>query len=326
MVFVKVRETYDLHTLTDKISLIGIHTPSAGIIKRNYPGLLMQCKAYRPVKADVELACASVLPLDPNGVGVDSGQVSPEDVFNPILYKAISNFGMSQIEQFVNAGGNFSILGAGLDAGNDGITSDDFATYYGLLAQTHEWKHANPQAGLSMRGLKPLVYETYQTIGDNSGTGASNPMPALKGNDTIPTGQVGNIAVQTFRGRAHEMPMLNCLAPLVSSGYANTAQPGFDDIANLPQNSVQDVPAPKVFCGLIVVPPSRKVSLYYRLVCEWTLEFSMIRPLGDITTWAGLQQIGNTTHYSDYSYDSSKLNETTSMVDTSDGSEIHKIM
>lgn len=323
MVFVKVRETYDLHTLTDKISLIGIHTPSAGIIKRNYPGLLMQCKAYRPVKADVELACASMLPLDPNGVGVDSGQVSPEDVFNPILYKAISNFGMSQIEQFVNAGGNFTILGAGLDAGNDGITSDDFATYYGLLAQTHEWKHANPQSGLSMRGLKPLVYETYQTIGDNGATGATNPMLSVKGDDTVSTGQVGNIAVQTFRGRAHEMPMLNCTVPTASSGSVVASYAGFGSFG---ANGQIDVPAPKVFCGLIVVPPSRRVSLYYRLVCEWTLEFSMIRPLGDITTWAGLQTLGNTTHYSDYSYDSKELNETTSMVDTSEGSEIHKIM
>lgn len=323
MVFVKVRETYDLHTLTEKISLIGIHTPSAGIIKRNYPGLLMQCKAYRPVQADVRMACASVLPLDPNGVGVGADQVSPEDVFNPILYKAISNFGMSQIEQFVNAGGNFSILGAGLDAGNDGITSDDFATYYGLLAQTHEWKHANPQAGLEMRGLKPLVYETYQTIGDNAVGGSSNPMIAPKGDDSISTGQVGNIAVQTFRGRAHEMPMLNCTVPRSYNGNVATQTAGFVSGEN---NGQLDVPAPKVFCGLIVVPPSRKVSLYYRLVCEWTLEFSMIRPLGDITTWAGLQTIGNTTHYSDYSYDSSKLPESTGMVDTSDGSDIKKIM
>lgn len=319
MVFVKVRETYDLHTLTDKISLIGIHTPASHIIRRNYPGLLMQCKAYRPVQADVRMACASVLPLDPNGVGVDADQVSPEDVFNPILYKAISNFGMSQIEAYVNAGGNFSIQGAGLDAGNDGITSDDFATYYGLLAQTHEWKHANPQAGFEMRGLKPLVYETYQTIGDNTGNGAINPFGILKGDDSIPQ-QAGNISVQTFRGCAHQMPMLNCTA---LAQVANAKDTGFP---NNPVNVDTDIPAPKVFCGLIVVPPSRRVSLYYRLVCEWTLEFSMIRPLGDITTWAGLQAIGNTTHYSDYSYDSKELSSTTGMVDTSDGSDIKKIM
>lgn len=77
MVFVKVRETYDLHTLQDKMTVIGIHTPGSTIIKQNYPGLLMQCKGYRPVSCDVKLACASMLPLDPQGIGLEEGDVAP---------------------------------------------------------------------------------------------------------------------------------------------------------------------------------------------------------------------------------------------------------
>ena len=102
MVVVKVRETYDLHTTQNKMTVIAIHTPKPDIIKRNYPGLLMQCKMYRPVSADVRVACASVLHLDPLGVGTSPGDVAPEDVFNPILYKAMSNKGMSQLEARIN--------------------------------------------------------------------------------------------------------------------------------------------------------------------------------------------------------------------------------
>ena len=98
MVFVKVRETYDLHTVRNKMSVIAIHTPDPKIIKNNFPGLLMQCKSYRPYSCDVKLACASVLPVDPLGVGLAEGDVAPEDMFNPILYSAMSNFGMSQLE------------------------------------------------------------------------------------------------------------------------------------------------------------------------------------------------------------------------------------
>lgn len=330
MVFVKVRETYDLHTLKGKMSVIGVHTPSASIIKKNYPGLLMQCKGYRPVKADVRLACASVLPLDPQGVGTTADDVAPEDVFNPILYKAMSNFGMSQIDAYINAGGAVSIAGATLDANNNGIdATDDFDLYYGLLAQTHEWKHANPQAGLMMNDLVPLVYETYQSIGDNVGTGAGNPFPVIQGDDTMATGQIGNLAVQTFRGRSHPLPMLNCTAPASYNNAPLQAEAGWP-ASETPKNAQRDVPAPKIYCGCILVPPSRLHQLFFRMVVEWTIEFSQIRPLGDITTWAGLKQIGSTTHFMSYDYSNeskdSVLKDTTDLVDTSEESGIKKVM
>lgn len=319
MVYVKVRETYDLHTLRDKISVIGIHTPQSGIIKKNYPGLLMQCKGYRPVSCDVRMACASMLPLDPLGVGTGEGDVAPEDVFNPILYKAVSNWSMSQIETLLHAPG-LDEAGDTLDYINNGITNDDFAIYYGLLSQTNEWKHANPQSGLSMSNLIPLVYETYQNIGQNGTDGASNPMYGNGKDDTVT-----NMPVQTFRGRSHPLPMLNCTTPAKASANTSiaTASAGFP--AQIVNGQV-DVPAPKVMCGIIIVPPSRQHQLFYRLVCEWTLEFSQIRSLADIMTFNGLASLGNATHFMSYSFDSKILTEETAMIDTSEGSEIHKVM
>lgn len=329
MVFVKVRETYDLHTLKGKMSVIGVHTPSSSIIKKNYPGLLMQCKGYRPVKADVRLACASVLPLDPQGVGTTADDVAPEDVFNPILYKAMSNFGMSQIDAYINAGGAVSIAGATLDANNNGIdATDDFDLYYGLLSQTHEWKHANPQQGLAMNDLVPLVYETYQSIGDN-GANADNPHLIVQPDDTVSTSQVGNIAVQSFRGRAHPLPLLNCTYPVPESGAVSYARAGFPS-GQGDVNAQVGVPAPKIYCGCILVPPSRLHQLFFRMVVEWTLEFTQIRPLQDITSWAGLKRIGSTTHFMSYDYSNeskdSVLKDTTDLVDTSEESGIKKVM
>ena len=336
MVFVKVRETYDLHTIRNKMTIIGIHTPAANIIKDNYPGLLLQCKAYRPVKCDVKLACASVLPLDPQGVGLAEGDVAPEDIFNPILYKALSNFGMSNIDKFVLSG----LAGAGTnicdfdndidfktDVGAQAQTSvDQFDMYYGLLAQTHEWKHANPQSGLRMDGLVPLVYETYQTYGDNPSGQNFNPQIGRvygEGED----GKATFVPVQTYRGKAHAMPMLNCTATVTEKvegvDYPVGAFPAF---GGTELNFQSGIPAPKVFCGCIIIPPSRLHQLFYRLVCEWTLEFSMIRPYGDLVSWQGLAGIGDTTHYISYSYDSKTVPASTGMVDTSEDSEIHKVM
>lgn len=333
MVFVKVRETYDLHTIKNKMSVIGIHTPNAGIIKRNFPGLLMQCKAYKPVSCDVKLACASVLPLDPLGVGTDAEDVAPEDVFNPLLYKAVSNFSMSQIESFIHANyAGWTARGDSLDATNDGVLSDDFDLYYGFLSDVHGWKHANPQSGLMMRDLKPLVYEQVYSLGGNGVTDRQGAIPQAGQIVPMPDGTYASVGALSFRGKAKSMPWLNTTTGLVASNALKAVAPGFDFGNSTtdpePVNAQTGVPAPKIYCGLIIVPPSKLHELYYRMVVEWTLEFSQIRPLSEITTFAGVAQVGAAQHVIDYDFGESKVltDSDVDLVDTTDGSGIHKVM
>lgn len=309
MVFVKVRETYDLHTVKNKMSVIAIHTPDAKIIKANFPGLLMQCKAYRPYSCDVRVACASVLPVDPLGVGLAEGDVAPEDLFNPILYKACSNFGMSQIEARIAHIGTANLVTTDVDGNSatvdvDNLTTlaDEFKVYYGLLSNAHEWKHANPQAGLEMKNLKPLVYEMLYSVGDNRVDNQEDvrfSMPNADGSKAIGYGKC-------FKGNSKPMPMINCTAY-----SSSTIWPGFDTSqggASTPAvgNHELDVPAPRIVCGCIIVPPSRLHELFYRMVVEWTLEFSMIRPISEITDWTGLERMADITHYQNYDYEATK--------------------
>lgn len=340
MVFVKVRETYDLHTIRNKMSVIAVHTPGSKILKRNYPGLLMQCRAYRPVSVDIRLACASMLPVDPQGVGLTEGDVAPEDLFNPILYKAVSNVSMSQIEMFIHQNNlaAWTSRGDSLEATNDGLTSDDFNIYYGLLSNTHDWKHANPQSGLEMRDVVPLVYETLTTMGQNgvssSGADASQGAPSNIVYGQKPDGSGYNLpSAHTFRGKPQRMPFINtttmrpaALDPSITIGSANSGFP-YADNTDPPNNFQLGVPAPKVFCSLICIPPSRLHQLFYRMVVEWTVEFTGIRPLSEITSWNGLQTIGNAQHVMDYDFGTSKLlTEETELVDTSADSGIKKVM
>lgn len=315
MVFVKVRETYDLHTVQNKMTVIGIHTPKPDIIKANFPGLLMQCKAYRPASCDVKIACASVLPLDPQGVGLAEGDVAPEDVFNPILYKACSNFGMSQIEARINAlVNNQGGVGVTVDVDGQGATvevdsttnlTDEFPVYYGLLSNAHGWKHANPQSGLAMKGLKPLVYEVLYNIGDQARSKQDNDANVAMGapaGTILPTGSSASLYGQSIRGNAKPLPFINC------TGYGGSATfPGFyTNPKTLPDNAEQDVPWINCVVGAIIVPPSRLHELFYRMVVEWTIEFTMIRPLSEITNWTGLSAVANLTHYQNYSYEVTK--------------------
>lgn len=311
MVFVKLRETYDLDTITGKMSVLAIHTPHPEIIIKNYPGLLMQCKAYRPVSCDVRCACASMLPADPLQVGVETGDIAPEDMFNPILYKATSNFGMSQIEarinHFVNGETGLTVDGESLAGKNTGVTdgADDFDLYYGFLSDTHQWRHANPQSGFQMSNLHPIVYEMLYSVGDNmrsnpsstNGTSTDGNIAAAAG-FAYPdaNGDVQASNVRVFKGNSKPMPWLNTTVYNGNTGL----KPGFtmDYIVN----AENVVPAPQIVVGAVIIPPSRLHKLYYRMVVEWTLEFSSIRSMQEITNWAGLQEFGVTQHTQTYSY------------------------
>lgn len=310
MVFVKVRETYDLHTTQNKMTVIGIHTPMPDIIKRNYPGLLMQCKMYRPYSCDVKIACASVLPLDPLGVGTSEGAVAPEDVFNPILYKAMSNVGMSQLEARINyltlnVNTGADVIGSSANVDVDTVVdgNDDFNLYYGILSTAHNWKKANPQSGLEMRNLVPIVHEIAYNLGDNNGfaNNLAGPLhaPAAASNDDPVT-----LARNAVIGGSKRLPMINCTAFSGNTQTSPGVLPGFP--ATLPVNSSVDVPWINCVVGAVIVPPSRRHELFYRMVIEWTLEFSQIRTLGEITNWNGLGYVGSTQHYQNYDFSSAK--------------------
>lgn len=180
-----------------------------------------------------------------------------------------------------------------------------------------------------MVGLKPLVYEVYQTYGDNavSYSEGKNAGAIYELNENGKT--AGTIPIQTFRGRSHPMPMLNCTAITVESipDVGNAPVMGTPGLGFSNQMIAETgVPAPKVFVGAIIVPPSRLHQLFYRLVCEWTLEFSTIRSIADLNTWQGLEELGKATHYMSYSFNAKSAPESTSMVDTSEGSGIAKVM
>lgn len=187
MVTVRVSETYDLSTKVGKMGMVGIHTPTGPLVERMWSGLVRQYGKFRYSKCDVTMACASMLPADPLQIGVEAGAIAPQDMFNPILYKAVSNDSMNNFLSLMKYKGFASpnsIQGANVNAGSvvaennedfkksDGTTSvDQFDMYYGLLADSDGWRKAMPQAGLQMRNLVPLVYEVLTNSGINGAWG-----------------------------------------------------------------------------------------------------------------------------------------------------------
>lgn len=325
MVVVRVRETYDLSTVTNKMTLIGIHTPSPNLIKANFPGLLMNCKYYRPLSADVAIACASMLPADPLQVGTTDGDIAPEDMFNPILYKACTNESYSLLESrilgmVVNNNGDVAGASADIETSSAAPSgTDEFACYYGLLSDAHGWRHANPQAGLQMTGLKPLVHEVLSNFVAFPGTDSNIRVPSDATNGVT-------ISPVNMRGNAKPLPRMPCTG-FTSAGLASSATTGFGTQTGIPGNSQPSVAEFKTMVGCIIIPPSRLHELYYRMTIVWNIEFTDIRTIQEITNWAGLEALDEYTYFRNYTFSSESSKLLTSSSEMADANvDLNKVM
>lgn len=317
MVRVRMSETYDLATKLNKMSIIGIHTPDTNQMEYLYGGLMKNYRYYRLVGCDVKLACASMLPADPLQVGTESGQIAPQDMFNPMLYKAVSNESFETIIAKMYNGNQVSQFGS-LDE-NDLDVSGGFSAYYALLAEPDGWKKAMPQNGLEMRGLYPIMYQNLAPYGTQTDTYATQ-RRALSGED-----QNGNWFTNPgsyqldgqIRGHAVKMPRLPTYVATVTttdtidSPMGQTTNPHCFD-------------APKTYVGCVITPPAKQNIFYFRMKVTWTIEFEEVRPLTELASASFVSALTAVSYY-DGTASSAKLSKEASMVDA-ENADLDKVM
>lgn len=358
--FCKVSETYDLSTQLNKMGLLAIHTPDLKLFAKHWGGAMMNHKKFRFVKCDVAMACASMLPADPLQIGVEAGDLAPQDMFNPILYKAVSNDSYNNLVNYLML--KFTTFGNTTPAGSvnknsiladnsttfeDGLAKaiDQWDMYYGLLSNTSGWKKAMPQAGLEMRGLYPIVYSLVSNVGNSSGVFGSKSDNAVvqhsidsmaaKESDTVASATGANFTVSTFyRGPSMRMPALPTkilydgtnanVTGSITMAYSEPTHPLGVDVNDmyLPLG----VPyIPSCYVGVIILPPAKLNKLYYRMKVTWTIELIEPESISDVTSWSGLASIGDQSYGTDYATQSKATSQHTAMVDT-ESAEIQKVM
>lgn len=267
---VTITEMYDMRTVKDKLGVIGIHTPTSSSIARRWHGLFDNHRKFQIVSCSVRLASASMLPADPLQIGITGNMVAPEDIMNPILYRAVTNESWNAIINRIYSSG-------GTDVNSVHYMSDDAFTsvtaeqqrqaYYGLLG-SNEWKKAMPQSGLSMGSLRPLVYSVVSTYGNqtNNLTGnVVNNMDKYVSTSAAGAPAAGATGISNapvvFKGRAHPYPALPCSIP------------GSSSVDGYPWPVLIEYNAPKSYVACIVMPPATLTVMYYRLLISWKIRF-----------------------------------------------------
>lgn len=163
------QEIIDLHTTTDKVSVIGIHTP---VTDAPYTFLKPFFDAFQRYHYDgmsLALVPAARLPADISQVSYEAGDIpiDPRDLLNPILWHGAHGESLGAVlNQFYDASSGTSDVGREFfdsgevnrfstsQIGNSAIYE---SLYYRALTD-NTWKKAHPQQGFRLKGLHPMVY------------------------------------------------------------------------------------------------------------------------------------------------------------------------
>lgn len=290
---VRLSSMYDLQTNT-KFGIIGVHTPSAGQLVTKYSGLLQNYKFFKIKKCSVKIACASVLPADPLQVGVVAGKISPADMMNPILYRAVSNDSWNAVLNKIYASTWNGDSADGQDDAFTGISQANSEQVYYSLLSSPGWRKVMPQQGLSVKGLKPLVHEVVSVFGQQ--TQITSSYADSIANEIVATsrqdGQPRLVADTNtmFRGRSLPMPAIPTTQITGTTTSASIAgSPGI----------------PKTMVLAIIMPFSQLQVMYYRMIVTWDIVFFGLRPATDINISTAITD-GAYCRYTRWSISSSK--------------------
>lgn len=277
----KYQEIYDVNTVADSVSVIGIHTPVGNKPRQMLAGFFTQFRKYKYAGCSVVATPAARLPLDVMNIALESGQqgASPKDVFNPILVRGCHGDNLNAALNSIYKG-SFQDEGSSMgkdDYGNSvvpagGLTWEQM--YYRML-QDPSFKKFSLSSGIKLSGLHPLIYNvasTHQIMPSeddaNIGSLVADQDDGSPVGFTPATREVVSDGTGTGVLR-YPVMMTNRLQSL---GWLDTRQ-----LINPPTavNGVQPsfTVLPKIFMAAIVMPPAYRVSTAMRFVVTHFFEF-----------------------------------------------------
>lgn len=180
------QEIIDLHTETDKVSVLGIHTPVSYAPYAFLQGFFDAFQRYHYDGCSMSLVPAARLPADPSQVSYEAGAqpIDPRDLLNPIMFHGAHGESLGAVLNQFYAGGTGSSdvtrkFSDSVDLnevsqsqiGNDVIWQ---SLYYRALSD-NTWRKAHPQTGLRVKGMHPMVYGVGSNAQYSNMPGGYNP-------------------------------------------------------------------------------------------------------------------------------------------------------
>lgn len=273
------QEIYDINTVSNDVSVIGIHTPIGSKPRQMLSGYFTQFRKYKYLGCNVLGTFAQGLPLDILSISPNAGQGSadPRDILNPILSRGCHgdnlNGALNSIYKgsFTNEGstmGKDDFAGNVVPSGN--LTWEQM--YYRML-QDPSFKKYRMGNGFYLKGLRPMVYNVASDhqiapnevtqlpgslTGGTDGDGKFGFDPSIGGRVATGSGTLSPIVPRFMTNRLQSLGWLDTRQLMNSSPTSST--PAFTTL-------------PKIFMSCLVLPKAYRVSNCMRVVISHKFAF-----------------------------------------------------
>lgn len=300
-------EIIDLQTINGTTSIVGLHTPVGSSPYQRLKGFFDQFRKFRYKGiSSLVMVPAAQLPVDPLGLTGVTGTtdlMDPRDQLNPILFHGChgenlgsildSIYSASEYMRNPTTGSQDTISQVGKNVSDSAVESKFENTnlaYYGYYKCLTDvsWKKYGIQSGVRLKHLHPLVWKVAQ----------NHPL--------VPTLQEGNIGELVSTQTAYDTPSEIATKSTASSlnnagfvygGISQQVMAGVTDftitrpvyqqqftngcasLGWLPTTQIgsdgknYQVTLPKLYMGLLVLPPAYNVEQFFRCAIRHEFEF-----------------------------------------------------
>lgn len=261
------QEIYDVNTVSNKVSIIGIHTPVGSKPRAMLSGLFTQFRKYKYLGCSVVGTPAQRLGLNLAQLSTEAGAsaVNPKDVFNPALVRGCHGDNLNSALNSIYKG-SFQNEGSsmGKDDQTDSVVPAGSLTweqmYYRML-QDPSFKKFSLSSGIKLTGLHPMVYNvaSQHQIIPNENSNAVGRVVNGTGNDSefgFDINTYGRVANGDGEGNTVIRPQF-ITNRLQSLGWLDTKQLLNSGSDTTPAYSV----LPKIFMACIVLPMAKSDSV-----------------------------------------------------------------
>lgn len=338
MVYRTFTQTYDMNTEQGSPTLLGIHTPIGGDAWRFLHPFFQAYKKFKYMGCDVTVVNSARLPVDPEQVGKIEGTnyVDPRDTLNPIMFKGCHGESLGGVLNSMYAGLTSDIFKQSA-VDKEKLDSTMEAFYYTAMGDD-AWRKSPVQKTLRIKGLHPLVYglSTQHQImpsnmmeavdyAENSATADASALATSASQPGTSWAALGTSvrAFAEYPSNVFDPASVDWQPRFLGSLFTNKVQRlGWLDTLQMVSNksnelnfgSGQVTELPKIFMGLLMLPPAYLTRQYLRVIITHKFKFSGYRT---ITTGGALPNYGffNPNNVGYYEYYTGNISASKSLKD-----------
>lgn len=273
------QEVYDIKTNSGKVSVLGIHTPSGAVPSTMLSGFYEMYSKVKYQGCSLQLVPAARLPIDALQITLEEGEnsIDPRDILNPLLFRGCHGESINDILDTMMVPYGLSWTGDSVDEHQFNLDALENMYYQALTDDA--FLKSPISSPFRKDELYPLVYNVatnYQLALSKDGT---SPGPGVVSDGSVQGLRVPLAGVQGFVNDSDTFQITGGNQQWFSSGMHRM---DWLDTHNRVGNSQTDLTPvtliPKIFMGILILPPAYKTVQYFRMILTHHFMFKDFRP------------------------------------------------